>query len=190
MAGFSYTARMPKQFDPRRLDLRRFAEEAASLDGVTPAQALPRIAAEVEATGAAAQVQWAATGELRNPEHLYPQVWLHLHAQASLALTCQRCLQPVEVQIALDRPFRFAADEATASAEDDAAEEEVLAFAPVFDLLELLEDELLMDLPVAPRHDECPVPVKMSATDPAFLLAEAARENPFAVLGRLKTGKS
>ena len=79
--------------------------------------------------------------------------------------------------------------EATAAAQDDDAEEEVLALSRDFDLLELVEDELLMDLPVAPMHDVCPEPVKMSAADEDFEAAEAARENPFAVLGRLKPGK-
>jgi uncharacterized protein len=44
-------------------------------------------------------------------------------------------------------------------------------------------------MPVAPRHEACPEPVKMSAEDPEFEAAGAEKENPFAVLGRLKTGK-
>jgi uncharacterized protein len=43
-----------------------------------------------------------------------------------------------------------------------------------------------MEVPVAPRHEVCPVPVKMSAEDPEFASAESEREHPFAVLGRLK----
>ena len=75
-------------------------------------------------------------------------------------------------------------------AEDDEAEEDLLALSREFDLLELLEDELLMDMPVAPRHESCPVPVKLSSADPAYHLAEAERQHPFAVLGRLKADKS
>jgi uncharacterized protein len=181
---------MPQEFDPRRLDVRRFAEEAGSLVGTTTARTLPRLAAELEVSGVASAVQWTARGELRNPGHLQPECWLHLQAHASLVLTCQRCLQPVAVEMALERPFRFVADEVTAAAQDDAAEEEVLAFSREFDLLELLEDELLMDLPVAPRHDVCPVPVQMSSADSDFHLAEAERVHPFAVLGKLKTDKT
>lgn len=180
---------MPKEFDPRRLDVRRFAEEAAALDGVLPAGDLPRLAGELQASDRPSEVRWSARGELRNAQHVQPQVWLRLEANATLPLTCQRCLQPVDVQLALDRPFRFVADEATAAAQDDEAEEEVLALSRDFDLVELLEDELLMDLPLAPRHEECPVPVRMASADPAFHLAEAEREHPFAVLGQLKAGK-
>jgi uncharacterized protein len=92
---------------------------------------------------------------------------------------------PVQVQ----RSFRFVADEATAAAEDDTAEEDLLALSRSFDVLELVEDELLMEMPVAPRHDVCPEDVKMSVADPDFESAAAERENPFAVLGRLKQGK-
>jgi uncharacterized protein len=81
------------------------------------------------------------------------------------------------------------ADEATAAAEDDTSEEDLLALSRSFDLLELVEDEMLMEMPVAPRHEVCPEPVKMSAVDADFDAGDAERENPFAVLGRLKTGK-
>jgi uncharacterized protein len=134
-------------------------------------------------------VHWHARGELLNPNHVHPQLWVHLQADATLPLVCQRCLLPVEIPLVVDRSFRFVSDEATAAAEDDQSEEDLLALSRSFDLLELVEDELLMELPVAPRHDVCPEPVKMSAEDPDFEAAGAERENPFAVLGRLKSGK-
>jgi uncharacterized protein len=89
----------------------------------------------------------------------------------------------------VNRSFRFVPDEATAAAEDDEAEEDLLALSRSFDLVELVEDELLMELPVAPRHDVCPEPVKMSAADTDFDAAAPEKENPFALLGRLKVGK-
>ena len=56
--------------------------------------------------------------------------------------------------------------------------------------VELVEDELLMEVPVAPMHAACPQPVKMSAADAGFEEAAPERANPFAVLGKLRTGKS
>ena len=50
-------------------------------------------------------------------------------------------------------------------------------------------DELLMELPLAPRHESCPEPVRLSAQDEDFEAASARRENPFAQLGKLRTGK-
>lgn len=181
---------MAKDFDPQRLDLRRFAEEGGQLGADTPLRGFGRLFGETEGQGGDRPVHWHAQGELRNPKHVQPQVWVHLEAGANLPLVCQRCLMPVDVEVAFERSFRFVADEATAAAEDDASEEDVLALSRSFDLVELVEDEMLMELPVAPRHDVCPKPVPMSAVDPAFEAAGAERENPFAVLGKLKTGKS
>ncbi|MCE3271084.1 MAG: hypothetical protein K0S57_1481 [Ramlibacter sp.] len=180
---------MAKDYDPHRLDVRRFAEEAAELAGEDGLRRYHRLSAETQEAAADRPVTWQARGELLNPGHVHPQVWLHLDAAAHLPLVCQRCLAPVEVPLEVHRSFRFVPDEATAAAEDDAAEEDLLALSRSFDLVELVEDELLMELPVAPMHEVCPQPVKMSAEDEDFDAAGAERENPFAVLGRLKAGK-
>lgn len=180
---------MVKDFDPHRLDVRRFAEEGAELGATGDVGAFARLAGETVAAKPAPTIEWHARGEMLNPRHVQPEVWLHLQAEGTLPLVCQRCLNPVHLPVAVDRSFRFVADEATAAAEDDDSEEDLLALSRSFDLLELLEDELLMELPVAPRHETCPEPVKMSVQDPDFEAAGPARENPFAVLGRLKTGK-
>lgn len=190
MRRFSYTETMAKDFDPRRLDVRRFAEEGGELDASDALGTYPRLVEEtVDAGRAQRTVHWNARGELLNPRHVQPEVWVHLEADATLPLVCQRCLQTVEVPLSVQRDFRFVADEATAAAEDDEAEEDLLALSRSFDLLELVEDELLMELPLSPRHDVCPEPVKMSAEDEGFASAEGAKVHPFAVLGRLKTGK-
>jgi uncharacterized protein len=59
-----------------------------------------------------------------------------------------------------------------------------------FNLLELIEDELLMEVPVVPRHEVCPVPVKLEVSDDGFEQANEQKENPFAVLQSLNVGKS
>jgi uncharacterized protein len=180
---------MAKDFDPHRLDVRRFAEEGADLNASTALPGFPRLAAETEGADASRTVNWHARGELLNPRHVSPEVWVHLEAGAILPLVCQRCLNRVDVPLAVNRSFRFVADEATAAAQDDEAEEDLLALSRSFDLVELVEDELLMEVPVAPRHEACPEPVKMSSVDPGFETASAEKEHPFAVLGRLKSGK-
>ncbi len=91
--------------------------------------------------------------------------------------------------LSVDRAFRFVADEATAMAEDDEAEEDLLVLGPAFDALALIEDELLMALPLVPRHPACPQPL----SGPEGLAEpppELARPNPFAVLSGLKLDKS
>jgi uncharacterized protein len=181
---------MKKEFDSRRLDVKAFAEAAAKLAGENRLGDHPRLMAETGGRGAETALVWSASGELRNPGHVNPELWLRLEARTALSLTCQRCLGPVEVALAVQRSFRFVQDEAIAMAEDDSSEEDLLALSRSFDLMELVEDELLMEMPVAPRHKVCPVPVTMAVADEDFEAALPERENPFALLQRLKTRKA
>jgi uncharacterized protein len=178
---------MSRQFSARRLDVRPFAEEGGKLAGQEPLRSHPRLLAEAQGREPETPIAWSAIGELREPGHAVPQVWLRLQAGATLSLTCQRCLAPVQVPVSVDRWFRFVADEETAASLDGESEEDVLALSRAFDLLELVEDELLMELPLAPRHDTCPA-VHVVAEPEGFEGSSARHENPFAVLGQLKKG--
>jgi uncharacterized protein len=178
---------MRKAFDVRRLDVKAFAQEGAQLEGRDALAAHSRLVAETQGRAPDTMVIWSARGELRNPGHVLPQVWLHLHARAALSLICQRCLATVDVPVLVDRSFRFVTDEQTAAAEDDQSEEDLLGFSAEFDLMELIEDELLMELPVAPRHTVCPVPVPMAVADPEFEQEAQPAESPFALLRKLTT---
>jgi len=179
---------MKRQFNAQRLDVQAFAEDSAQLSGQGQVRDFPRLSQEAAGRGDDRLVNWSAQGELRNPRHVQPEIWLHLNASTVLPLTCQRCLEPVDVPLAVDRSFRFVADESTAAAQDDEAEEDLLAVSRAFDLPGLVEDELLMEMPVVPRHEVCPKAVPMTATDPDFEEAAPA-ENPFAALQVLKGGK-
>jgi uncharacterized protein len=181
---------MSREFAARRLDVKGFAEDGGSINGEEQVQKHARLMAETQGRGGDLPVAWSATGELRNPGHVHPEIWLHLKADTVLPLTCQRCLAPVEVAVAVERSFRFVPDEDMAAAQDDESEEDVLALSRSFDLVELVEDELLMELPLAPRHEVCPEPVKLAVADEEFEEVSGRRDNPFAMLGKLKTGKS
>jgi uncharacterized protein len=181
---------MSREFAPSRLDVSSFAEAAAILSGSEPSRNYRRLHAELTAPSDDLAVQWQAAGQSRSGADGSAVPWLHLTARARVPLTCQRCLSPVDVALDVDRWFRFAADEATAAAEDEGAEEDVLVAARDFDLHGLIEDELLMAIPLTPRHELCPEPVRLSAADPDFEAAESTKPNPFAVLKQLKPDKA
>ena len=89
----------------------------------------------------------------------------------------------------IERSFRFVADEALASALDADAEEDVLALPQRLDLHALLEDELLLGLPLVPMHVICPQPLTPSGSGvqaPAEADAKADLSHPFAALLALK----
>jgi uncharacterized protein len=92
----------------------------------------------------------------------------------------------VNVLVSSDRSFRFVPDEATAEAEDEASEEDLLVLTPELNVWDLMEDELIMSAPLVPKHDICPTLVPMSAVDEDFEAALEARPNPFAALAQLK----
>jgi uncharacterized protein len=194
-AFLHYTAAMtaitPPAWNPARLDARRFAEADGHLEGERAATDLKRLLADAHPQaleGAGASVAWQADGELRlASDGAAPAVWLHLQAQTLLPLTCQRCLGAVETPLVVDRWYRFVATEAQAEAEDDAAEEDLLALEPRPDLMAVLEDELLMALPLVPMHEICPQSLPSSAgVLPDAGGDDAVRENPFQALSRLK----
>jgi uncharacterized protein len=76
-----------------------------------------------------------------------------------------------------------------AAAQDETSEEDVLALSRDFNLFELIEDEVLMSLPLVPRHEVCPVAVKLAVVDPDFESALEDKPKPFAALAKLRTSK-
>ncbi|WP_374587296.1 YceD family protein [Ideonella dechloratans] len=171
--------------DPRKLDLARSARDADHLQGEWPLASLPRLAEVDVADALAPPVQWSAQAELRPVLGGEGEIWLHLQAHAEVAMPCQRCLSPVRLPVSVDRWIRFVADEAQAEALDADSEDDVLALPRWLNLAELIEDELLLALPIVPRHDACPAPLPVRE-EPLEAEGEA-RPNPFAVLAQLKS---
>ncbi len=174
-----------RAFDPLCVDIAAFAKQGGEASGVWLLEKLDRLCDEAHADAkptAGQQVEWRATGETRARRGGEPQIWLHMACDARLGLVCQRCLQPVDTAVHAQRSFQFVADEALAAEIDADSEEDVLALSRTLNLVELIEDELLLALPLVPRHATCPQPLK--PPDDAEPFEE--RANPFAVLGELK----
>ena len=196
-------------FHPRKMDVGVFIESGEPLAGDTPVVELSRLCAGLpqEADVAAlGPVRWQVQGRTVPQRVGAPQWWLDVRAQARLPYECQRCLHPVMLDVEVDRDIRFVADEAAAAHLDAESDEDVLAVSRQFNLLELIEDELIMAEPILPRHDECPVDLNSwmqpgseeaagagenpgGSPDPAEPGA-TDRPNPFAVLAALKNKKT
>jgi uncharacterized protein len=170
---------------PPKLDVKQAGQASLQLSGQDVLANYERLMAETKGDGAQNAVNWTVRGELQPDAKGQPQVWLILSVATRLPLTCQRCLGPVDVPVQFERAFRFVETEAQAELEDDASPEDLLVLSREFDLAALIEDEVLMDLPVVPRHDTCPVPVKLAAVDADFEEV-SSKPSPFAVLAGLK----
>lgn len=179
---------MTKEFSPRQLDVKAFAQVGGTLSGHDSLLTYERLAHEAKSLHPDLLVDWQAVGELRTALGGTGQVWLRIKVAASFPMECQRCLTPVDFPLEVDREFRFVADEATAEALDDDCEEDLLVLSRDFDLHGLIEDELLMAFPVVPKHEECPTDVPLASSDEDFEEANAEKPNPFASLAALRKG--
>ena len=178
----------PRVHDPRRLNVESFAADAAVLEGEWALSELSRLSEVVpdDAPPEAPPVRWSARGERRRPKAIDAETWLHLHAESRVWMTCQRCLQPLPVDLSIDRAVRFVASEAEAERLDAESEDDVLALEAALDAQALVEDELLLALPLVPRHAECRPAVPLVAADEEEDVPP--EEHPFAKLAALKRG--
>ena len=168
------------------LNLQVLATSGKPLVETIPLQNLERLAHESSGLQPDSVVNLQATAELRTGATGQQDTWLHLQASTSMAMTCQRCMGHVQVPLQVNQWYRFVASEDIAMAEDDASDEDLLVMSPQFDLAGLLEDELLMALPLVPMHDECPALPSFSAGATEILDDITEKPHPFAALAQLK----
>jgi uncharacterized protein len=107
------------------------------------------------------------------------QLMLELSLDGSCRLHCQRCLEAVDFPLQLVSRLRLVEGELEEFA-DEEEEFDSIAASRQLDVASLIEDELLLALPFAPRHaeGECAV-VGAGLSQP--------ETNPFAVLAGLKS---
>ncbi|MDR5814031.1 YceD family protein [Caballeronia sp. LZ033] len=209
--------------DLRALDIFEFATSGRQAAGALRISQMPRMLAEVpsdvsdvsdasDASGNPAAGEddtvftWQAEGstqpELQDDGVEAPQPYLRLAVHGSVWLRCQRCLSPYSQHLDVDATYRIVATEEEADEyplDDD--EVEVIVGSRQFDLIDLIEEELLLSLPLVPKHTVCPEvhesllsgSAEGSADDESEenSAADAAdKPNPFAVLEKLKPGGS
>jgi uncharacterized protein len=163
---------------PVEVDAFEFCRRKDSRQGQVNAADLPRLAEET--ADDSGQLQWSVHGgndDLGNPS-------LELSVSGDVRLQCQRCMKLMDFHVDSSASIVVAADEASADALDEALADEpveVIVGSQALNLLALVEDEALLVLPAAPRHEDCE-PHEVAAGDPSA----GKKESPFAVLGKLK----
>jgi uncharacterized protein len=178
----------PRDIDPLRLDVAAFASGNGRLARTEAAEQMPRlVSATLSPPNGArrADIEWQVEGERRVLPGAGVQPSLRIEASTEVFVECQRCLQPMRLALDADRRIFFVQGEDAAAALDAENDDDVLALEPALDLPALVEDELLLALPLVPRHEVCPEPLPRALVedDPA-----AAADHPFAALAALKQG--
>jgi uncharacterized protein len=166
---------------PQRLDLARLADARAVLDGELPLARFGRLAPLLARTDGVVRAHLEFGRELKREV-------VRGRVECELFLTCQRCFGEVQVPVAADLDLVRVADESDAEDLADGRDPLVAPNRDV-DMTTMLEDELLLALPIVPRHADragCQQVAAAKAADDA----PDDEEHPFAALAALKPKKN
>ncbi|HEV7139231.1 MAG TPA: YceD family protein [Steroidobacteraceae bacterium] len=162
----------------RPLDVDRLSRGEAEIDLEVPLSELPRLKSRIPGIG----------GSVRGSARFRRQSGFAV-AELSFAgkatLQCQRCMQAMELAIESTTPVALILEEAAAAQVPEELEP-VLARDGRISTGELVEEELLLALPIVPLHEElreCAVPAAAPLLDAQA--PEHVTQRPFAGLGEL-----
>ena len=185
MSANQLSPQLPVQIDPFK-----WADLGFTWKGIVPVRQFVRIANLVEGSLDAYVVH--VDCRLSKDDYLKQVAWLDASLSTHIPMLCQRCLEAVMVQVDTSVHIALIDDLAKAEQLDDDADfvvlgEEQLAHQIAdehsIDLVELLEDELLVSLPITPRHDNCHNQFQALVED---AVEHQRQDNPFDVLASLK----
>ncbi len=156
------------------INARDFARAGELLEGSVPVVRLERLVTAL--SGPEGEVRY----RLKGASDMHGRDTLELEFETRVGLICQRCLQPFQLPVAGHNRLRLV-DSEPAWSENEIeiaaeADDEIVA-SSAFDVQALLEDEMLLALPLAPRHAQCEV---------AGGKIELKRDSPFGALTQLK----
>lgn len=116
-------------------------------------------------------------------------IWLSMSFDGALWVACQRCLQPLDIELDYEANLALLYNETQSSLLDDEIDyvllDEVIntqQHQRLLPLAELIEDELLLNVPLSAKHEDCEMMVEQVGEVPE----DEESENPFAVLAGLK----
>jgi len=112
--------------------------------------------------------------------------YIHVRAQASLELTCQRTLDPFMLPVVVDTRLGLIRSEREEAGLPPDCEPLLVAENGRLDPSSVIEDELLLALPLVPVNPDSSLPDEVTGSHPADAAEVEQKENPFAILRELK----
>ena len=133
------------------IDSISFAKKSESLQGKIAVCSLERVRESLASSQG--EVEFRLQGRLDDQRR--PSLILSIWGQVTL--TCQRCLADFVHELAIDRSLVLVAGEATLpDLNDEDPDTDFVAADSKMNVLQLIEDELILSLPLAPKHGfEC-----------------------------------
>lgn len=126
--------------------------------------------------------QDSVTYSLRGERGADGRFGLRLGIKGWLQLTCQRCLGPMDYNIASESWFVLVSSEAELPEDETDDEVDYLVASDELDVEALVREEILLAMPLAPKHDEGPCADTLEKR-------VSHKGNPFKVLEGLKGKK-
>lgn len=119
-----------------------------------------------------ASIVYTLTGET----NALGQHFLHLMLTSDLTVLCQRCIEPMPLKLNLNFSYLISSahfDNQELNSAEESDEFDLQEATESMDLISLIEDEVMMAMPIAPTHDIGCSKVRMQSGE---------KPNPFAVL--------
>lgn len=169
---------MSEKLLPEHLDPFRYAEQGLSLDGILKITDMQRLAVNLADHSATVSVN------LQFGIDEQKITFLNGNLKTRLTLQCQRCMEPLVYEIMSDFSLGVVStlDEANVLPEHY---EPAMAAEGSLALKDLIEDEILLNLPIIPRHEPEDCKVKLPLADSGWEEKDKG-VNPFQVLESLK----
>lgn len=167
---------------PHLIDPGKWADRLAEIASHPPLSRFTRLLEGAATSVGEVGVTLRFRRDARHLAHLTGQL------RTTLQLTCQRCLGPVDLPLAADVDVWLLGNEDQAERLGD-EEDYVVCEEGQIDLPALLEDELILALPLVARHDACDAQVPLAEPEP---VAEPVKQqdNPFLALAGFKPSAS
>ncbi|GAB3107510.1 nucleic acid-binding protein [Aestuariicella hydrocarbonica] len=163
---------------PRYIDPRKFAQQGLGLEGNIAVSELSRLM-DVSLNNSD-EVKVVLEFGVDEERHRV----ITGQAKCVLTVMCQRCLGPTEVPLEAELNLAIVWDEERAKQLPKALDPVILGEGQA-DIYTIIEDELLLNLPMVSYHDEDCVERTSFGDDEAEEKAESSN-NPFQVLEQLK----
>lgn len=175
----------PRQNLPHHVDALKLCQQRAQVSGAVGLTDLPRVAAQLHTVEGKAQAELVFDVDEQARRTIKGRI------QASLQLVCQRCLESITVTVQPELSLALVWNDEQAGNLPRWLDP-VLMEEPELDLYGIVEDELLLAMPLVASHEKgacSPPPVSAVPTDSGKSVGESAekKENPFQVLASLKT---
>jgi uncharacterized protein len=169
---------------PKDIDPFRFANTGRELEGELAQADLPRLADVLRHTDG------TVTVSMRFDVDDTGTPFMQGHFTTTLSLSCERCMQELTLSVEVDTLLGIVRHEKLAENLSDQYEPWVIEEHDVADPASVVEDELILALPLVPKHDyDClPEEAWFSGDKEEEKQADKA-DSPFAVLSALKSKK-